>query len=135
MDTIIYYELFQWKDVLLSSHQWPLFSQNFPLVCISKHVAFTFWLIKYWITIQRNICEAASSHFWEEENKLLLISSSFCIDLWCYLFFFFPVYESGACFSPDVLDITSEDILSRFVEVCPTKKSEKDVTQVTHIMI
>ncbi|XP_058943912.1 large ribosomal subunit protein uL10 [Pocillopora verrucosa] len=26
------------------------------------------------------------------------------------------VYESGACFSPDVLDITSEDILSRFVE-------------------
>ena len=52
-----------------------------------------------------------------------------------YNFFFFPVYESGACFSPDVLDITSEDILSRFVEVCPTKKSEKDVTQVTHIMI
>lgn len=49
--------------------------------------------------------------------------------------FFFSVYESGACFSPDVLDITSEDILSRFVEVCPTKKSEKDVTQVTHIMI
>lgn len=26
------------------------------------------------------------------------------------------VYESGACFAPDVLDITSEDILSRFVE-------------------
>lgn len=48
--------------------------------------------------------------------------------------FFFPVYESGACFSPDVLDITSEDILSRFVEVCPTRKSEKDVTQVTHMM-
>ena len=51
------------------------------------------------------------------------------------VFFCFPVYESGACFSPDVLDITSEDILSRFVEVCPTRKSEKDVTQVTHIMI
>lgn len=49
--------------------------------------------------------------------------------------FFFSVYESGACFSPDVLDITSEDILSRFVEVCYTKKSEKDVAQVTHIMI
>ena len=49
--------------------------------------------------------------------------------------FFFSVYESGACFSPDVLDITSEDILSRFVEVCPSRKSEKDVTQVTHIMI
>lgn len=44
----------------------------------------------------------------------------------------FSVYESGACFSPDVLDITSEDILSRFVEVCPTRKSEKDVTQVTY---
>lgn len=25
------------------------------------------------------------------------------------------VYEGGACFSPDVLDITSEDILSRFI--------------------
>lgn len=49
--------------------------------------------------------------------------------------FFFSVYESGACFSPDVLDITSEDILSRFVEVCPSRKSEKDVTKVTHIMI
>lgn len=48
---------------------------------------------------------------------------------------FFSVYESGACFAPDVLDITSEDILSRFVEVCPTRKSEKDVTQVAHIMI
>ena len=51
------------------------------------------------------------------------------------IFFFFSVYESGACFAPDVLDITSEDILSRFVEVCLTRKSEKDVTQVTHIMI
>ena len=80
--------------MLLSSHQWPLFSRNFPLVCISKHVAFTFWLIKYWITIQRNICEAASSHFWDEYNKLLLINSSFCIDLWCYLwFFFFSVWK------------------------------------------
>ena len=29
----------------------------------------------------------------------------------------FSVYESGACFSPDVLDITTEDILGRFVEV------------------
>lgn len=29
----------------------------------------------------------------------------------------FSVYENGACFSPDVLDITSEDILARFVEV------------------
>ena len=29
----------------------------------------------------------------------------------------FSVYESGSCFSPDVLDITSEDILSRFVDV------------------
>ena len=46
-----------------------------------------------------------------------------------FMIFFFSVYESGACFSPDVLDITSEDILSRFVEVCPTRKSEKDVTQ------
>lgn len=26
------------------------------------------------------------------------------------------VYEGGACFSPDVLDITTEDIMSRFVE-------------------
>ncbi|XP_068736246.1 large ribosomal subunit protein uL10-like [Montipora capricornis] len=26
------------------------------------------------------------------------------------------VYENGACFSPDVLDITSEDLLMRFVE-------------------
>ena len=32
----------------------------------------------------------------------------------------FSVYEGGACFSPDVLDITTEDIMSRFVEVCQT---------------
>ena len=31
--------------------------------------------------------------------------------------FVFSVYENGACFSPDVLDITSEDLLMRFVEV------------------
>ena len=38
----------------------------------------------------------------------------------------FSVYESGACFSPDVLDITTEDIMSRFVEVCQTKKVKFD---------
>lgn len=32
------------------------------------------------------------------------------------------MYESGACFSPDVLDITKEDIMARFVEVPLTKK-------------
>ena len=34
----------------------------------------------------------------------------------------FSVYEGGACFSPDVLDITKEDIMARFVEVGQTKK-------------
>lgn len=27
------------------------------------------------------------------------------------------MYENGACFSPEVLDITSEDLLKHFVEV------------------
>lgn len=27
------------------------------------------------------------------------------------------MYENGACFSPEVLDITSEDLLKYFVEV------------------
>ena len=35
-----------------------------------------------------------------------------------FLCFFFSVYENGACFSPEVLDITSEDLLKHFVEVC-----------------
>ena len=30
---------------------------------------------------------------------------------------FFSVYESGSVFSPDVLDITEEDILSKFLQV------------------
>lgn len=74
-----------------------------------------------------------------ERSRISYYSLTALFALTCdviYDFFFcFSVYESGACFSPDVLDITSEDILSRFVEVCPTRKSEKDVTQVTHIMI
>ena len=72
-----------------------------------------------------------------EKSRISYYSLAALIALTCDVIynFFFSVYESGACFSPDVLDITSEDILSRFVEVCPTKKSEKDVTQVTHIMI
>lgn len=72
-----------------------------------------------------------------EKSRISYYSLTALFALTCVFFydFFFSVYESGACFSPDVLDITSEDILSRFVEVCPTRKSEKDVTQVTHIMI
>lgn len=52
-------------------------------------------------------------------SMFLSKQQSICV-WWCN--FMFSVYESGACFSPDVLDITTEDIMSRFVEVCQTKK-------------
>ena len=34
-----------------------------------------------------------------------------------FLLFFCTVYESGSVFSPDVLDITEEDLLSKFMQV------------------
>ncbi len=34
---------------------------------------------------------------------------------------FHVVYESGSVFSPDVLDITEEDILSKFIQVMKYK--------------
>ena len=40
--------------------------------------------------------------------------------------YIFSVYEAGSCFSPEVLDITPEDILSRFVEVRPASLDLQD---------
>ena len=45
------------------------------------------------------------------QREVNLIKSNACV-------FFSIVYEAGSVFSPDVLDITEEDILKTFLQVC-----------------